>query len=75
MKEGFKPVEIHLTEIANFDMPKEVRERLTSDMLAGKGYEACHVIIQKQTGIWIPELEQVFKDLDKLLGLPSPKGA
>ena len=68
-------VEIHLTEIANYDLPDDVRKLLTADMLRGKGYEACHQVIQQQTGIWIPELDQVFKDLDKLLGLPAPERA
>jgi len=65
-------LEIHLTEVAGFDLPDEVKKTLSDDMLRGKGFEACHQAIRAQTGIWVPELEQVFKDLDRLLGLPTP---
>ncbi|WP_338719917.1 hypothetical protein [Devosia sp. XK-2] len=62
--------EIHITELAGYKLPKEVQDLLRDDLLNGKGYDACHRAIQAQTGIWIPELEQPFKDLDALLGLP-----
>jgi hypothetical protein len=72
MENAREILEIHLTEVKGYDLPGEVKKLLTDDMLRGKGFEACHQAIRQQTGIWVPELEQVFKDLDALLGLPGP---
>jgi len=66
-----RALDIHLTEINGYILPPEVKKLLKGDLLNGKGYDACHHLLQAETGIWIPELEQVFKDMDTLLGLPA----
>jgi hypothetical protein len=62
---------IHLDELDKYKLPREVKKLLNRDALNGKGFDACHRRIRKETGIWIPELGPVFKKLDKLLGLPK----
>lgn len=62
---------IALDELGSYKLPPEVKRLLKKDMLNGKGFDACHRRIRAQTGIWIPELVSVFKQLDKLLGLPK----
>ena len=68
-----KPQTIHLDELKDYKLPAEVKSLLKRDLLNGKGFEACHKRIRAQTGIWIPELNPVFKRLDKLLGLPKAR--
>lgn len=62
---------VHLDELDHYKLPPAVRKLLRDDVLNGKGFDACHRRIRKDTGLWIPELVPVFKKLDKLLGLPK----
>jgi hypothetical protein len=61
---------IHLEELKGYKLPPEVAKMVRRDALNGKGFEACHKVIREQSGIWIPELNPIFKKLDKMLGLP-----
>ncbi|MBA3357005.1 MAG: hypothetical protein H0U18_13920 [Pyrinomonadaceae bacterium] len=67
-----KKLIIHLDELKGFKLPPEVAKMVKKDALNGKGFEACHKVIRAQSGIWIPELNPIFKKLDKMLGLPRP---
>ena len=62
---------IALDDLGDFKLPAAVKKLLRKDILNGKGYEGCHKKIRAETGIWIPELDPIFKKLDKLLGLPK----
>lgn len=57
--------------LRNLKLPAEVATRIRRDLFSGKGMDACHRKIRAETGIWIPELEPVFKKLDQILGLPK----
>lgn len=63
-----KELNLHITKLSGFKLPAEVKAMMGRDLKSGKGYDACHRLLRKETGIWIPELEQVFKDLDSMLG-------
>lgn len=68
-----KRITIHLDELKDFKLPKEVAKMVKRDALNGKGFEACHKTIRAQSGVWIPELNPIFKKLDKMLGLPRAR--
>ena len=68
-----KRVTIHLDELKTFKLPLAVAKMVKRDALNGKGFEACHKTIRAQSGVWIPELNPIFKKLDRMLGLPRPK--
>jgi len=67
-----KPLIIHLEELKSFRLPTAVSRMVKKDALNGKGFEACHKVIRAQSGVWIPELNPIFRKLDKMLGLPKP---
>jgi len=68
-----KRLTIHLDELKSFKLPPEVAKMVKRDALNGKGFEACHKKIRAQSGVWIPELNPIFKKLDRMLGLPRPR--
>ena len=68
-----KRLTIHLAELKGFKLPPAVAKMVKRDALNGKGFEACHKTIRAQSGVWIPELNPIFKELDRMLGLPRPK--
>jgi hypothetical protein len=68
-----KRLTIHLDELKAFKLPPEVAKMVKRDALNGKGFEACHKTIRAQSGVWIPELNPIFKKLDRMLGLPRPR--
>ncbi len=66
-----KLLEIRLSELQKYKLPPEVAKLVKRDALNGKGFAECHRTIRAQSGIWIPELDPIFKRLDKMLGLPQ----
>jgi hypothetical protein len=68
-----KRLTIHLDELKGFNLPPAVAKMVRRDALNGKGFEACHRTIRAQSGVWIPELNPIFKKLDRMLGLPKPR--
>jgi len=68
-------LEIPLSKLKGYKLPPEVARLVRKDVLNGKGFEACHKLIRKESGIWIPELDPIFKELDRMLGLPSSQRA
>lgn len=61
--------EIPLAKLKGFKLPPEIYRMVQKDVLRGKGFEACHQLIREQSGVWIPELDPIFKELDRMLGL------
>ena len=68
-----KRLTIQLDELKGFNLPPAVAKMVRRDALNGKGFEACHRTIRAQSGVWIPELNPIFKKLDRMLGLPKPR--
>lgn len=66
-------IDIHISRISGYTLPEEVKKMISADGISRKGFDACHQMLRQETGIWVPELDQVFKDLDNLLGLPAYK--
>ena len=68
-----KLLKIHLNKLKGYKLPPDVAKLVKRDALRGKGFEMCHRAIRAQSGVWIPELNPIFRKLDRMLGLPSPR--
>lgn len=55
--------ELTLEQFKHLAQP-EVWSALKADAASGKGFEACHKVIFKKTGIWVEELVPILRKLD-----------